>query len=198
MYLITGLGNMGAEYAHTRHNAGFDTLDILASKLDTRISREKERALIGECFHHGQKLILAQPQTYMNLSGLAVKGLMNWYKIPPENLIVVYDDIDIEQGALRIRKNGSAGTHNGMRSIIAELGYSDFPRVRVGVGERGLGYSLADWVLSKYSPEEWEKAQKAFGLAADAVLEYIDNGIESAMNLYNTKKTRKPKEGDEA
>lgn len=198
MYLIVGLGNPGAEYAHTRHNAGFDTLAELAGRLGVSVAREKEQALIGECFYHGQKLILAMPQTYMNLSGLAVSGLARWYKIPPENLIVIYDDIDLAQGALRIRKSGSAGTHNGMRSVIAELGYDNFPRVRVGVGERKPGYALADWVLSRYTPEEREKADEAFRLAASAVLEYTDNGIESAMCMYNTKKTRKTAEGDEA
>ena len=144
-------------------------------------------------------MILALPQTYMNLSGLAVKELMDYYKIPPENVLVIYDDIDIPQGTVRIRPNGSAGTHNGMRSIVAETGTEDFPRIRVGVGQRGLGWNLADWVLSRYqTPEEQEIADKAYEQAADAALEYLKNGISSAMNRYNTKKSKKekpPKEG---
>ena len=194
MYLIVGLGNPGSKYAHTRHNVGFDVLEKLSRKLGVSISREKEEALIGECFVSGQKVILALPQTYMNLSGEAVMRLVNWYKIPPENLLVVYDDIDLAQGAIRIRKNGSAGTHNGMRSIISLLGYENFPRLRVGVGKKREGYELADWVLGHYIGEEQEVADKAFELAADAIVYYIENGIESAMCKYNTKKEKKKPE----
>jgi len=194
MYLIVGLGNPGSKYAHTRHNVGFDVLEKLSRKLGVSISREKEEALIGECFVNGQKVILALPQTYMNLSGEAVMRLVNWYKIPPENLLVVYDDIDLAQGAIRIRKNGSAGTHNGMRSIIGLLGYENFPRLRVGVGKKREGYELADWVLGHYIGEEQEVADKAFELAADAIVDYIENGIESAMCKYNTKKEKKKPE----
>ena len=140
MYLIVGLGNPGTKYAHTRHNVGFDVLDALSKKLGVSISRERDNALTGECFVGGQKVILALPQTYMNLSGEAVLPLANYYKIPPENLLVVYDDIDLAQGTIRIRKNGSAGTHNGMRSIVGLLGYEDFPRLRVGVGQKREGY----------------------------------------------------------
>ena len=194
MYLIVGLGNPGSKYAHTRHNVGFDVLEKLSRKLGVSISREKEEALIGECFVSGQKVILALPQTYMNLSGEAVMRLVNWYKVPPENLLVVYDDIDLAQGAIRIRKNGSAGTHNGMRSIIGLLGYENFPRLRVGVGKKREGYELADWVLGHYIGEEQEVADKAFELAADAIVDYIENGIESAMCKYNTKKEKKKPE----
>jgi len=194
MYLIVGLGNPGSKYAHTRHNVGFDVLEKLSRKLGVSISREKEEALIGECFVSGQKVILALPQTYMNLSGEAVMRLVNWYKIPPENLLVVYDDIDLAQGAIRIRKNGSAGTHNGMRSIIGLLSYENFPRLRVGVGKKREGYELADWVLGHYIGEEQEVADKAFELAADAIVDYIENGIESAMCKYNTKKEKKKPE----
>jgi len=193
MYLIVGLGNPGTKYAHTRHNVGFDVLEALSRKLGVSISREKEQALVGECFVGGQKVILALPQTYMNLSGESVMRLANWYKIEPENLLVVYDDIDIPQGHIRIRKNGSAGTHNGMRSIIGLLGYENFPRLRVGVGQKREGYELADWVLGHYIGEEQEAADKAFALAADAIVEYIQNGIESAMRQYNTPKPKKQK-----
>ena len=139
--------------------------------------------------------ILALPQTYMNLSGEAVSRLVRWYRLPPENLMVVYDDVDLPQGAIRIRKNGSAGTHNGMRSIVELLGYENFPRLRVGVGQRRPGYELADWVLGHYLPgEEQQTADTAYALAADAIIEYITNGVESAMCKYNTKKTKKPPE----
>ena len=193
MYLIVGLGNPGAKYAHTRHNVGFDVLEALSKKLNVSISRERDNALIGECFVGGQKVILAMPQTYMNLSGEAVMPLTNYFKIPPENLLVVYDDIDIPQGHIRIRKNGSAGTHNGMRSIVGLLGYENFPRLRVGVGQKREGYELADWVLGHYIGEEQEVADKAFALAADAIVDYIQNGIDSAMRTYNTKKEKKKK-----
>ena len=206
MYLIVGLGNPGQQYAHTRHNVGFDVMAVLEKKLGVTISREKGYSQTADCFVDGQKVILALPQTYMNLSGLAVRELMDYYKIPPENVLVIYDDIDIPQGTVRIRPNGSAGTHNGMRSIVAETGTEDFPRIRVGVGQRGLGWNLADWVLSHYqTAEEQEIAAKAYEQAADAVLEYLKNGINSAMNRYNTKKPKKEKstkkaapEGDDA
>ena len=197
MDLIVGLGNPGPKYAHTRHNVGFDVLDALARKLGVSIAREKGNALVGECFVGGQKVILALPQTYMNLSGEAVSSLVNWYKIEPQHLLVAYDDIDLAQGSIRIRKSGSAGTHNGMRSIVGLLGYDTFPRLRVGVGERKPGFELADWVLSRYQqPEEQQAADAAYALAADAIVEYIQNGIESAMCKYNTKKKKPaPSEG---
>lgn len=201
MYLIVGLGNPGAQYAHTRHNVGFDVLEVLAQKLNAQINREKEIALYGECFYQGEKVILALPQTYMNMSGIAVAGLMRWYKIPREKLLVIYDDIDLPQGAVRVRPNGSAGTHNGMRSVVAEVGGEDFPRIRVGVGQRQPGFALADWVLSRYqTPEEKELAKEAYEQAALAALEYLSSGIESAMCKYNTKKQKKaspiPTEGE--
>lgn len=192
MYLIVGLGNPGAQYAHTRHNVGFDVVDALARKLNVSVSRKKSEALIGECFVDGQKVVLALPQTYMNLSGQAVAALVKWYKA--EHLLVIYDDIDLPQGTVRIRPSGSAGTHNGMRSIVGELGRENFPRIRVGVGDRKPGFELADWVLSRYqTPEEKEAAQTAYDHAADAAIEYIQHGIESAMCLYNTKKQKNPK-----
>lgn len=197
MYLIVGLGNPGAKYAHTRHNTGFDVLERLSRKLGVTIDRKKEEALIGECFVAEKKVVLALPQTYMNLSGESVSRLVRWYKIPPENLLIVYDDIDLAQGAIRIRKSGSAGTHNGMRSIISLLGYENFPRLRVGVGQKREGYELADWVLGHYIGPEQETASHAFDLAAEAILDYIENGIESAMSKYNTKKQKPAKPAQE-
>lgn len=198
MYLIVGLGNPGPKYAHTRHNVGFDVLEALSRKTGAAITRQKEQALVGECFIGGQKTILALPQTFMNLSGEAVSRLVRWYGVEPEHLLVAYDDIDLAQGAIRIRKSGSAGTHNGMRSIVGLLGYENFPRLRVGIGERAPGFDLADWVLSRYqTPQEQQCAAQAFDLAADAIVEYIQNGIESAMGKYNTKKQKRQPKPDE-
>ena len=185
------MGNPGAQYEHTRHNVGFDVLTLLSEKLNTPITKRKCNALIGEATLDGEKVILCMPQTYMNLSGEAVRDLMQWYKLEPEQLLVIYDDIDLAPGWLRIRKDGSAGTHNGMRSIIGCIGDTHFPRVRVGTGGKPPQYDLADWVLSRYhSPEERQIADDAYHLAADAVIELIRNGVNSAMNKYNTKKTK--------
>ena len=186
MFLIVGLGNPGAQYDHTRHNAGFDVLTLLAKKLQTPINRRKSQALIGETRIGSEKVILCKPQTYMNLSGEAVRALMRWYHIEPAQLLVVYDDIDLPLGALRLRKEGSAGTHNGMRSILGEIETQAFPRIRVGVGAKREGYELADWVLSHFNtPEERQIAYDTYLLAADAAIEYIHHGVESAMRKYN-------------
>lgn len=194
MYLIVGLGNPGKKYEHTRHNVGFDIVEALAKRQGIRIDKEKEGALVGECFIGGKRVMIAEPQTFMNLSGTAVAGLMNYFKIPAENLLICYDDTDLPQGNIRIRKNGSAGTHNGMRSIVEWLGYDNFPRLRVGIGQRREGYDLANWVLGHYITDEEKKtAEDAFNLAAEAIEEYISNGVESAMCKYNTKKAKKEK-----
>ncbi len=194
MYLIVGLGNPGTQYEHTRHNVGFDVLTLLAQKLNVSISRRRGGALTGEALVNGEKVVLAKPQTYMNLSGNAVQELMHWYKTEPSHLMVIYDDIDLEPGFIRIRKDGSAGTHNGMRSIVGQIGTQAFPRIRVGVGAKRNGYDLADWVLSHYNtPEERQVAYDAYQLAADAALEYVHAGIESAMRKYNTPKPKAQK-----
>ena len=191
MHLIVGLGNPGAEYEHTRHNVGFDVLTLLSEKLNAPITKRKTNALLGEAQLDGEKVILCKPQTYMNLSGEAVRDLMQWYKLEPEQLVVIYDDIDLAPGWLRIRKDGGPGTHNGMRSIVSCIGATDFPRVRVGTGGKPPQYDLADWVLSHYNtPEERQTAYDAYNLAADAVLELLRGGINSAMNKYNTKKPK--------
>jgi PTH1 family peptidyl-tRNA hydrolase len=189
MFLIVGLGNPGAKYEHTRHNVGFDVLTLLAEKLKTPVTRLKCRALVGETFVNGEKVVLCKPQTYMNLSGEAVQALMHWYRVEPDHLLVIYDDIDLAPGVLRLRKEGSAGTHNGMRSIIDQIGTQAFPRIRVGIGPKREGYELADWVLSHYAtPQERQVAFDAYLLAADAAIEYIQNGIGSAMGKYNSHK----------
>ncbi|MFH1880180.1 MAG: aminoacyl-tRNA hydrolase [Bacillota bacterium] len=191
MHLIVGLGNPGDKYDHTRHNAGFDVLSILADKLGIRNGKLKGNALCYEGFIGGEKVILLKPQTYMNLSGAAVSELMEFYKLTPERLLVVYDDVDIPQGWLRIRRGGSAGTHNGMRSVIACLDTMDFARIRIGIGENPGTYELADWVLSHYNtPEERQTAFDAYQKAADAAVEWVKNGVDSAMRKFNTKKPK--------
>ncbi len=194
MFLIVGLGNPGEKYAHTRHNVGFDVLTLLAEKLQIPITRSKGNALIGEGQYAGEKVVLCQPQTYMNLSGEAVRQLLAWYKLTPDRMMVVYDDIDLPFGWLRIRPNGSAGTHNGMRSIVECIGAVDFPRIRVGIGSKPAQYELADWVLSHYNtPEERQTAYDAYMQAADAAMAWMKSGINTAMNRFNTKKPKPPK-----
>ncbi|NLI22896.1 MAG: aminoacyl-tRNA hydrolase [Clostridiales bacterium] len=194
MFLIVGLGNPGEKYDHTRHNVGFDVLALLSEKLRIPIDRVRNRALVGEGQFAGEKVALCKPQTYMNLSGEAVQALLCWYKLPPERLLVIYDDIDLAPGWLRIRRDGSAGTHNGMRSIICCIGTEAFPRIRVGIGGRPPQFELADWVLSHYhTPEEKQTALDAYMRAADAAVEWMRNGIQSAMTLYNTQKPKPPK-----
>lgn len=189
MHIIIGLGNPGKEYERTRHNVGFDVIDVLSEKLGIALTKNAMHGLMGEGFVQGEKVILVKPQTYMNLSGQCVTELVGWYKAPLENVMVVYDDIDLPLGKLRLRASGSAGTHNGMRSIIGLLGRQDFPRLRVGVGQRPEGWELADWVLSRYRTEEERKTQfDAFLLAADTVIDWVRNGWESAMRTANAPK----------
>ena len=184
MFLIVGLGNPGSKYARTRHNVGFDVVEILADKLNVRLTKLKCKALLAETKIGEERVVLAQPQTFMNLSGESVVELMNWYKVPVENLIVCYDDIDIDLGALRVRAKGSAGTHNGMRSIIYLLGKDNFPRVRVGIGKPAPGWDLVDHVLAGYqTPRERELAFGGYMDAADTIIELVKKGPEAAMRL---------------
>ena len=199
MHLIVGLGNPGDQYEHTRHNAGFDVLSILADTLGIKTAKRKGNALVMEGFVDSQKVLLCKPQTYMNLSGKAVLELMDFYKLTPDQLLVVYDDVDLPQGWLRIRRNGSAGTHNGMRSVIACIDTEDFARIRIGIGESPPDYDLADWVLSRYhTPEEREIAYTAYCAAAEAAKAWVADGIESAMRRFNTKKPKPDETGDDA
>lgn len=189
MHIIIGLGNPGREYQRTRHNVGFDVLDVLSEKMGIALTKSAMHGLIGEGFLEGEKVVLVKPQTYMNLSGQCVTELVSWYKPPMENVLVIYDDIDLPLGKLRLRANGSAGTHNGMRSVIGLLGRQDFPRLRVGVGQKPEGWELADWVLSHYQTEEERKTQfDAFLLAADTVIDWVNSGWESAMRTANAPK----------
>lgn len=189
MFLIVGLGNPGRQYEHTRHNAGFDVMDALAEKYNISISESGHKALFGKGMIGGQKVILAKPQTFMNLSGDSVSTLINFYKLDPtQELIVVFDDISLAPGNLRIRKKGSAGGHNGIKDIIAKTGTDQFERVKVGVGEKPAGWDLADHVLGRFSPEDREKFEDAVKDAVDAVSLMVQDRTDEAMNLYNRKK----------
>ena len=185
MFLIAGLGNPGKEYENTRHNAGFMVLDALADKLGADISEKKHKALCGKAVIGGQKVILLKPQTYMNSSGESIRAAADYYKVDPEDILVVYDDISLAPGQLRIRAKGSAGGHNGIKSIIAHLGTQEFPRVRVGVGEKPPRMDLADYVLSRFSKEDRAAMEDAFKEAAKAVEVMITEGMDTAMNQFN-------------
>lgn len=188
MYIIAGLGNPGKEYENTRHNAGFMVLDALADKLGADISEKKHKALCTKAVIGGQKVILMKPQTFMNSSGESLRAAADYYKVEPENVLVVYDDISLAPGQLRVRAKGSAGGHNGIKSIIAHLGTQEFPRVRVGVGEKPPRMDLADYVLGHFSQGEKKIMEEAAKEAADAVIEAVTEGIEHAMNDHNRKK----------
>lgn len=189
MYLIVGLGNPTAKYAKTRHNAGFDVIDAIADKYGIELNLRKGNAFCGTGYIEGQKVMLAKPQTFMNLSGDSVSALVNFYKLDPtQELIVVFDDISLAPGNLRIRKKGSAGGHNGIKDIIAKTGTDQFERVKVGVGEKPAGWDLADHVLGRFSPEGREKFEDAVKDAVDAVSLMVQDRTDEAMNLYNRKK----------
>ena len=190
MYIIVGLGNPSKQYEGTRHNAGFMTLDVLADRYNIDISEKKHKALCGKGVIEGNKVVLLKPQTFMNLSGESVRAAADFYKVAPEEIIVIYDDISLEPGQLRVRKKGSAGGHNGMKNIIAHLGTQDFPRIRVGVGEKPAGMDLADYVLGRFSKGERELLEEAYKEGAQAAVAILCDGIESAMNQFNGKKSR--------
>ena len=188
MYIIAGLGNPGRQYEHTRHNSGFDALDILAKKYEIDIRNSELRAITGKGYIGGQKVILAKPQTYMNLSGESIRALTEYYKIDVSGeLIVLYDDIALSPGQVRVRKRGSAGGHNGMKDIIAKLGSQDFCRVRIGVGEKPPFMDLADYVLGHFSPEDRKEADEGLIRAAEAVSIILTEGVDKAMNALNRK-----------
>ena len=186
MLASVGLGNPGEKYAHTRHNAGFDVIDILSQKLDIPVKKLKCQGMIGEGVAGGQKIALIKPQTFMNLSGLTVSEALNWYKLKPEEMLLIVDDIDLPFGQVRIRAKGGPGTHNGLRHIVQCTGSGDFPRVRVGMGAPPPQWDLADWVLGKFPDAEARKiAFDAYMLAADAALCWAEHGIDLTMNRYN-------------
>jgi len=188
MFVIVGLGNPGKKYENTRHNLGFITIDQLAEANDIRVEKLKFKALVGEGRIHNEKVLLVKPQTYMNLSGESVRDIMNFYKVEPENLIVIYDDFDIEVGTIRVRKFGSAGTHNGMKSVIYQLQSDRFPRIRIGTGNKNMG-NLIDFVTGNFTKEEVPLLEGAVTNAAKACECIIESGIDLAMNKYNVRKS---------
>lgn len=184
VYVIVGLGNPGQKYAHTRHNVGFDVIEILSQKYNIPLQRLRCKAVVGEGMIGGQRVALCQPQTFMNLSGESVVSLVNWYKPEQDQMIVVYDDVDLPEGKVRFRPSGSAGTHNGMRNIIYLLGRDDFPRIRVGIGRPAEGWDMKDWVLAGYATPELRQVMfDAYNHAADVTVEYIQKGVEAARQL---------------
>ena len=188
-WLIVGLGNPGKEYERTRHNAGYRALDLLAQKLGCKVDKSKFQGLYGQASYNGTKLLLLKPLTYMNLSGRSVLQLSSYFNIPPQRIIVMFDDISLEPGRLRIRADGSAGGHNGIKSIISEIGSQDFPRVKIGVGGKAHPeQNLADHVLSTFSALEEKALGSALERAADAALCIIDHGVPEAANRYNGSK----------
>lgn len=193
MKIIAGLGNPGKEYENTKHNVGFLTIDILAEKYGIKVNKIKFKGLIGEGMIGTEKVILVKPQTYMNLSGQCIREIVAFYKLDIEDLVVIYDDIDLPMGNLRIRKKGSAGTHNGMRSIIYDLQDDGFPRVRVGIGGERKG-DLANYVISGFSGDDRKLIEEAIVKAADAVACLVEDGIDRAMVDYNTKKPKVKKQ----
>mgnify|MGYP000845318486 CR=1 FL=1 len=198
MFVIVGLGNPDLKYRHTRHNCGYLALDMLAEKLGITINKRTCKSMVGEGRIGGERVALVKPLTYMNNSGEAIVELLNWYKIDPaDELIVVCDDVDLPVGEIRIRASGSAGTHNGLRSIIYLSGTDAFPRIRVGVGKPAPGWDLAAYVLSVFSDEEKESIKSALENAASAAEIIIKEGIPEAQQKYNVKKHNKKEETDE-
>ena len=196
MFIIAGLGNPTLQYEGTRHNVGFEVIDALADKYNISVNVRKNRAYIGKGMVNGRNIILAKPQTYMNLSGESIRGLADYYKIEPEDeLLVIYDDVSLDVGQLRVRKKGSAGGHNVINNIISKLGIKVFPRIKVGVGEKPRNYELADYVLGHFSKAERELMEEGYKRAICAVETILEKGIEPAMNTFNRKvKTVKAEE----
>lgn len=188
MFLIVGLGNPGKQYENTRHNVGFDAIDVLVDEYRIPSSGKQHKAMYGKGVIEGQKVILAKPLTYMNLSGEAVRAMVDYYKIDPETeLLVIFDDISLAPGNIRIRKKGSAGGHNGIKSIITHLGTQNFQRIKVGVGEKPKNWDLADYVLGAFSKDDRKLIDEALERSAKAAALIVQGEIDEAMNLYNKK-----------
>ena len=185
MYLIVGLGNPEKDYSNTRHNMGFNTINKLAKQYEIEVTKSKFKGLYGSGMIEGEKVILLKPQTFMNLSGESIKEILQFYKLETEQLIVIYDDMDIEPGKIKIRKTGGPGTHNGMKSVVHELNTQNFKRIRVGIGMPEEKENLIEYVIGAIPEEEKEKLDKGTDLAKEAVIEMIKNGIDIAMNKFN-------------
>ena len=185
MYLIVGLGNPENEYKNTRHNMGFDTINILADKNNIQMNKNKFDAICGDGVIGGEKVILVKPQTYMNLSGKSVVQFVNFYKIDIEKVIVIYDDMDVELGKIKIRQKGGAGSHNGMKSLLSELNSEDFPRIRVGIGKPKFEHDMINYVIGSIPEEEKNILKESTAKASEAVWEILKMGINNAMNKFN-------------
>lgn len=191
MFIIVGLGNPGKDYTNTRHNIGFDVIDALADMAGISVMEKKHKAIIGKGVIDGQKVILAKPQTYMNLSGESVREIIDYYKVDEEQeLIVISDDISLDVGNIRVRKKGSAGGHNGLKNIIAHLGHDTFMRVKMGVGEKPKGYDLADYVLGHFTSDERKVMNEAAKTATEAIRMMMAGDVDKAMNEFNKKSTQ--------
>ncbi|MBQ7775946.1 MAG: aminoacyl-tRNA hydrolase [Lachnospiraceae bacterium] len=191
MFIIVGLGNPGKDYTNTRHNIGFDVIDALADVAGISVIEKKHKAIIGKGVLDGQKVILAKPQTYMNLSGESVRDIIDYYKVDEEQeLIVISDDISLDVGNIRVRKKGSAGGHNGLKNIIAHLGHDTFMRVKMGVGEKPKGYDLADYVLGHFTADERKVMNEAAKSATEAIRMMMAGDVDKAMNEFNKKSTQ--------
>lgn len=189
MYVIAGLGNPDKKYEKTRHNVGFDVIDMIAKKYNVELTDKKHRALCGSGYIAGQKVLLVKPQTYMNLSGESIQAILNFYKLDAaDSLLVIYDDINLAPGRIRVRAKGSAGGHNGIKNIIAMTGTQEFARIRIGVGEKPQGWDLADYVLGRFSKEERALVEDAFADAATAAEMILMDDLSGAMNQFNGKK----------
>lgn len=191
MFLIVGLGNPGIEYAATRHNAGFDTITYLCDKYGISMRSKENKAIVGKGIIEGQKVMVAQPQTYMNLSGESVRALMDYYKLDIEDLIVIFDDISLEVGQIRVRPKGSAGGHNGIKNIIQHLGTQEFTRIKIGVGAKPENGNLVKHVLGRFSKEEDALLRDVFELADEACRTIMEDGVDSAMNKVNGKRVER-------
>ena len=185
MYLIVGLGNPEEDYSKTRHNMGFNVINKIADKYSIEVNKKKFDALYGDGTIEGKKVILLKPQTYMNLSGKSIIQVINFYKIPLENIIVVYDDVDVEPGLIRIRKKGSSGTHNGMKSVVSELNSEEFVRVRVGIGKPKYEGDMINYVIGAIPEEDIEKLNEGVKKATEATIEILKTNIDKAMNKFN-------------
>ena len=188
MFIIAGLGNPGPEYEGTRHNAGFDVIDRLADQYNISVVERKHRAYCGKGIIAGQKVILVKPQTYMNLSGESIRSALEYYKVDEtQEFLVIFDDVSLDVGQIRIRKKGSAGGHNGIKNIIAQTGTTEFQRIKIGVGEKPKKYDLADYVLGHFSKAEQEQMEEGYSRAIKAVERIVNGQIDEAMNEYNKK-----------
>lgn len=183
--IIVGLGNPGQKYTNTRHNIGFDTVDLIARRLGMTVETLKWKAMVGEAREGADRILLVKPQTYMNKSGESLREIVQFYKVDPSDVLVILDDVDIKLGRIRMRANGSAGTHNGLRSIVQLLGTDQFPRLRVSIGRRPMQMDLADFVLSRYTDAEQKAVEEEMEAAADCALMFVKEGAEAAMNRFN-------------